>query len=93
MAHQIDADLEALRSDIGKMRADLTRLSETLQDLLLHGGSDAVDKLRESTEWVKSEAKRTGQSLTREIEERPIAAAIIAFIAGMVLGALFNRRS
>ena len=93
MAHQIDADLEALRSDIGKMRADLTRLSETLQDLLLHGGSDAVDKLRESTEWVKSEAKRTGQSLTREIEERPITAAIIAFIAGMVLGALFNRRS
>jgi ElaB/YqjD/DUF883 family membrane-anchored ribosome-binding protein len=93
MAQQIDADLEALRNDIGKMRADLTRLSETLQDLLLQGGSDVIDKLRESTEWVKSEAKRTGQTLTQEIEERPIAAVIIAFIAGMVLGALFNRRS
>jgi ElaB/YqjD/DUF883 family membrane-anchored ribosome-binding protein len=93
MAEQIDNDLEALRGDIGKMRADLTKLSETLQNLIRHGGSEAFDKVRQSTDWMKDEVRKTGQSLTKEIEERPVAAVVAAFIAGMVLGALFNRRS
>ncbi len=93
MVEQIDADLETLRGDIGQMRADITKLSETLQALLRHGGSEALDKLRETGARVKSEAKRTGQSLAHELEERPVASAVMAFVAGMVLGALFSRRS
>jgi len=93
MAEKIDTDLEALRSDIGKMRSDLTSLSETLQSLVRHGGSEAYDKLRESAERVKDEVWKTGQSLSKEIEGRPVASAVTAFIAGMILGALFSRRS
>ena len=93
MAEKIDTDLEALRSDIGKMRSDLTSLSETLHSLVRHGGSEAYDKLRDSAERVKDEVWKTGQSLSKEIESRPVAAAVTAFIAGMILGALFSRRS
>ncbi|HUZ72175.1 MAG TPA: hypothetical protein VMU87_04260 [Stellaceae bacterium] len=93
MAEQIDADLETLRGDIGQMRADITKLTETLQALVRHGGSEAMEKLRETGARVKGEATRTGQSLAHEIEERPVAAAVAAFVAGMVLGALFSRRT
>ena len=92
MAEQIDADLQALRGEIGQMRSDLAKLSETLQALIRHGGSEALDKLRQSTERVKEEVKKTGQTLSDEIEARPVAAAAAAFVAGLVLGALFGRR-
>jgi ElaB/YqjD/DUF883 family membrane-anchored ribosome-binding protein len=93
MAEQIDADLEALKDDIGKMRADLTKLSESFQSLLRHGGTEAYDRVRESAERMRDEVWKTGQSLTKEIEGRPVASAVTAFIAGMFLGALFSRRS
>ena len=93
MAEQIDADLESLRNDIGKMRADLTKLSESFQSLLRHGGSEAYEKVRDSAGRVRDEVWKTGQTLTKEIEERPVASAVTAFIAGMILGALFTRRT
>ncbi len=93
MAEHIDADIAALRNDLGQMRADFAKLSETLQHLGRHGASEALDKVMGSAGRTKDKIEKTGQSLIHEVEERPVAAAAIAFIAGMVLGALFGRRS
>lgn len=93
MAEQIDADIAALRSDLGQMRADFARLSETLQHLGRHGAAEALDKVMGSAGRTKDRIEQGGQTLIQEIEERPVAAAVVAFIAGMVLAALFGRRS
>ncbi len=93
MAEQIDADIAALRGDLGKMRSDFAELSETLQRLTRHGVSETFDKVMKSAESNREKIEKAGQSLIEEIEERPVAAAVIAFIAGMVLAALIGRRS
>jgi len=93
MADQIEADLETLRREMGQMRTDFAKLSETLQNVVRHGGAEALDKLRHSTDRVKDEIKRGSEGLTHEIEERPVTAALVAFLGGVVLGALFGRRA
>jgi len=93
MAEQIDADISALRKDLGQMRADFVKLSDTLQHLGRHGVSEALDKVAGSAGRTRDTIQKGGQSLIDEIEERPVAAAVVAFIAGMVLAALFARRS
>ena len=93
MAEHIDADIEALRSDLAQMRADFAKLTETLQSLGRHGASEAFDKVMESAAHAKERFGKSGQPLLHEIEERPVAAAAIAFLAGMVLAALLGRRA
>jgi ElaB/YqjD/DUF883 family membrane-anchored ribosome-binding protein len=93
MNDAIDSDFETLRREMEQMRADFAKLSETLRTVVRHGGAAASDKLHDSAERLKDELKRTRQNLSAEIEERPLTVAAIAFLAGMVLGAIFGRRS
>jgi ElaB/YqjD/DUF883 family membrane-anchored ribosome-binding protein len=93
MAEHIDADIAALRNDLGQMRADFAKLSETLQHLGRHGAAEAMDKVMGSAGQAKEKIEKTGATLIHEIEERPVAAVVIAFIAGTILAALLGRRS
>jgi ElaB/YqjD/DUF883 family membrane-anchored ribosome-binding protein len=87
-----DADLKTLRSDVAKLRGDLSKIGDTLQDLVQHRGADVVDRVQEFGGKMRDEAKKRVQSVTDEIEERPVASAFVAFGAGVVLGMLFGRR-
>ncbi len=84
------ADIEALQAEIKQLRSDLSRLSDTIGDVIRHGGSEAVNRARESGERIWGEAKKRAAGVSEEIEEKPVAAAAIAFGLGIVLGMLFS---
>ncbi len=92
MSSSTDTDIHALQTEIKQLRADFASLSETLRDVIRHGGAEAVGKARESGEKVWGEAKRRVQGVTEEIEEKPVTAAVTAFGIGIVLGMLFSGR-
>jgi ElaB/YqjD/DUF883 family membrane-anchored ribosome-binding protein len=91
-----DPDIRTLRADVAKLRSDISKLGDTLQSIVQTRGADAVeyvqDRATEIGGRVRDEAKRRVQSVTDEIEERPVTATLIAFGTGLVLGMIFSGR-
>ncbi len=87
MANQTNIDIAALHTEVQQLRADFAKIAETMRDIASNAGQQEQD----STEKVWTEVKRQVGSVGREIEERPIAAALTAFGAGVLLGLLLNR--
>lgn len=87
-----ETDLKNLRAELSDLRADIVKITTTLQDLARHGGAEAVDRARDGAERVREQVKRKTEGLAQHIEEQPVAAAATSFLAGMLLGALFGGR-
>lgn len=92
MTTATEADVNELQSEIKQLRADFAKVTETLQNLLRHGGAEAVGKAQDTAEKLWAEARSKAQGLTAEIEEKPVTAALTAFGIGVVLGMLFCGR-
>ncbi len=91
MADQPNADTAALQTEIKQLRADFAQIAATLRDIASNRVAAAGQQAQASTEKVWTEVKRQADSVSREIEENPIAAALTAFGAGILLGLLLNR--
>jgi ElaB/YqjD/DUF883 family membrane-anchored ribosome-binding protein len=87
------ADVQALRADIDKLRADFASLGETLKDAVRHRKDDAVDQVGKSIALALQTAKNGGKEVTQTLQEKPIASALTAFGIGVMLGLVFNSRT
>ncbi len=92
MSNGTEADLKMLRGEMAELREDIAKIGATMQDMVRHGGAEAMQKAQRSAEQAQERVKRTAQSVVDEIEERPVTTALAAFSAGMVLGMLFSGR-
>jgi len=88
VADQPTPDVAVLQAEIKQLRTDFAKLAETMHDIAAGDGQ----QLQASTEKVWTEVKRHAGNVGREIEEKPIASALTAFGAGILLGLLLNRR-
>ena len=96
MAQQnLDKDLESLKDNVASLRADLSKISQTLLD---KGKSETevakdrlIEELKYELEAAKAKGKETVESVENQIQEKPFMSLLIAFIVGLVLGKLFDR--
>ena len=85
-------DITALRTDIKQLRADFSKIAGTVLDLANNSVAEVEGKVTASADRVWAEAKRHAQTVSHEIEERPIASAFTAFAAGIVLAMFLSGR-
>jgi ElaB/YqjD/DUF883 family membrane-anchored ribosome-binding protein len=91
MADQANTDIAALQTEIKQLRADFAKMAGTMSEIAGDGVAGAVRQGEVSADKVWTELKRQADSVSREIEQRPVAAALTAFGAGALLGLLLNR--
>jgi ElaB/YqjD/DUF883 family membrane-anchored ribosome-binding protein len=89
MADQAKTEIAELQSEIKQLRADFAKLTDTMSDIASNVVAGTGEPLA-SAEKVWDEVQRQAGSLGREIEERPIAAVLTAFGAGLFLGRLLT---
>jgi ElaB/YqjD/DUF883 family membrane-anchored ribosome-binding protein len=92
MAAVTESDLHTLQSQIQDLRNDFTKTVAALREVASSGVQQAGEAAQASAEKVWDEVKRQANSVTREIEERPLTAALTAFGTGIVLGFLLSSR-
>ena len=92
MADQPNADITALQNEIKQLRVDFAKIAGTMRDIASNSVAGAGPKVQDSTERVWTEVKRQAGSMSREIEQRPVTAALTVFGAGVLLGSLLSGR-
>ena len=89
-------DVETLKEDISKLREDLSGIAQSLLDRGKSETESAKDRLSEglSDEFqaARDKGKETVESLEDQIREKPLLSLLIAFVIGLFLGKLFDRR-
>lgn len=92
MAAITESDIRTLQSQIQELRNDFAKTVADLKDVAANGMQQASGAAQASAERVWGEVKRQANTVTREIEERPLTSALTAFGAGIVLGLLLSSR-
>lgn len=90
-----DASIEALRSDLNRLREDISSLTRHLSgaaDETAEGVRERLrDASREAGETARQRWRQGRTSLEGELQERPVTIIGIAFAAGVLIGRLLGR--
>lgn len=93
---KLDKDIENLKDNVAKLREDLKQVTQTL---LEKGKSETevakdrlIEELKSELDVAKAKGKETVESVESQIKEKPFMSLLIAFIVGLVLGKMFDRR-
>ncbi|MDW7711579.1 MAG: hypothetical protein SCH98_14010 [Deferrisomatales bacterium] len=98
----LSREMEALRADLGKLRADFAGVAEALKDAghkradgVREGLADLLHSVREELQSALDHGKDTGkksvEAVGHQIGQRPLASLLTAFGVGFVLAKLLDR--
>lgn len=101
-ARNVEQEFDALKSDFGKLSADLASLTQAVRDTAGQGAEDHLAKARAVAGQAGEDAHAAAAALgaqgregiaaaTRQIRERPLTSILICFGLGVVLGKLLDR--
>jgi ElaB/YqjD/DUF883 family membrane-anchored ribosome-binding protein len=89
-------DFDSLRSDLDTLRKDFGILVSTIKDNASSRAEAELDAMRERVSTLAHDLQTTGQQqlrrAERRIEEQPLMSVAIAFVTGLVVGRLMDRR-
>lgn len=89
---EADKDLDALRAEMAQLRKDLASMAGTVKGMASEVGADAYQRVRATADEARHRAERAAEDVSQTIEERPLMSVLVAFVVGLLLGALFGRR-
>lgn len=92
----LDKDIESLKENVANLRSDILQIT---QALLEKGKSETevtkdrlIDELKYDLDAAREKGKKTVESVERQIQEKPFLSLLIAFVIGLFLGKLFDRK-
>jgi ElaB/YqjD/DUF883 family membrane-anchored ribosome-binding protein len=95
-AQDFSADLAALRDDVGKLTSSVSEFIRSHAVATTSTVADAVDGARQKISGTASKAQDrvagTSADLEATIERNPLAAVLIAMVAGLLVGLLSRGR-
>jgi ElaB/YqjD/DUF883 family membrane-anchored ribosome-binding protein len=91
MKDSSETDIQALHSELAQLRADVSRLVDTVKSLSRHTGDRVAEAACDSTEELRAALQSKFSAVAQEIEDKPLTSALTAFLGGLLIGALFKR--
>lgn len=96
MDKDLGKDVDSLKKDISRLKDDLSSIAETLLEKGKEETGAAKDKLGErfgdELEAARAKGKEKVESIEGQIREKPLTSLLIAFVIGLFLGKLLDRR-
>ena len=104
---EVAVELETLKEDIQKLQGDLKEMFHTLgsqgkekleesrkklQAAIKSLKGEAEEKFHETYGSLREHGKEALEKSRKQIEERPLTAVLVAFIAGIIFDRLIDRR-
>lgn len=104
---RVDDDIAALKCDLRRLKVDaaelpnrlrlygrekIMRSRERLRDTVAGLGTRAKDHVRGTSDVLKDQGVHAMDKWRSQVEQRPIASVAVAFVAGLLLASLVERR-
>jgi ElaB/YqjD/DUF883 family membrane-anchored ribosome-binding protein len=93
----VKEDFDALRADLDSLREDFGSLVKTLKSNASSRAEAELDTLRQRISGITNDLQTTGQQQLRnlegKIEERPFMSVGVAFVTGLMVARLLERRA
>ena len=98
----VQNDLEQLKTDMAKLRADLAAIGDGVRKMgteavgqtqakVKSAAQDALDEFQKKLNEAKSQGQKAVHDLEGEIKEKPLTSLAVAFGVGFVLSKLLDR--
>ena len=97
----VEQEFDALKSDFGKLSADLVSLTQTLRDLagkdahlVMDRLGDTMGRANHEVEAAAAAGARGREGVTavaQQLRERPLTSILVCLGLGVVIGKLINR--
>lgn len=91
MSHAAE-DIRGLNAEVRQLRAELSRISETVKDFAQQSSAGAVQKGKQLANDLQDQVRHQAQTVVETIEERPIVSSAVAFGVGFAIGILCRGR-
>lgn len=88
----IREDLAALKKTIETLANDFNRAGDSALDQAGERLGETIRKLRAQLSDVTDRGRRSAESVTSTVSERPVQSLMIAFAAGMIIAQVLKRR-
>lgn len=85
-----EEDTAKISEEVSGLKAELSKLIETVSEFVRTRGHDAAVKLQGTAEETWAGAKDKLDTVNKKIHEEPLAATAIAFGIGLVIGLLVS---
>jgi ElaB/YqjD/DUF883 family membrane-anchored ribosome-binding protein len=93
MSQAPEIDIRNLSNELTQLRADLAKVADAVKEVARQGGASAVYKGKQMAGDVQEQVKHHARTVSETIEEKPVAASLVAFGIGFILGAVLRHRS
>lgn len=84
-------DYQQVSEELQTLRADVSRLAESVQQASRHAANDAGRRLKDGWEHGKQRAVAAEQEVEKQISSHPMQSVGIAFGVGFLIGKLASR--
>ncbi len=79
-------DVEALRTEVGKLRNELSAMADKVKGKAADLGQETYSKVRATAAAARQRAELASDKTSRAIEDRPLASVGVAFLIGVIVG-------
>ena len=86
----LSREIDRLGSQIDELRKDITSYSRSARTLGLTGGHDALEMAERFGRKARRRVERAEKRLSRNVEERPFVALLLAVGVGFVIAKLLD---
>jgi ElaB/YqjD/DUF883 family membrane-anchored ribosome-binding protein len=90
MATDIHQELDKLKTDIEALRKDVASMAQSVKELGVQKGQEALTRAEELGERARSRARYAEERFSDEIGERPFVSLLAAFGLGFIVAKLFD---
>ncbi len=88
----MERSIAGLVEEVRRLRAEFSRVSESLAGIARHRTNETAAKVRGAAEDSWSDARSAVEGVSKTLEEQPLAAVAVAFAIGALLGMIFLTR-
>jgi ElaB/YqjD/DUF883 family membrane-anchored ribosome-binding protein len=99
MAAKQTSDLDSIGDDVAMLKRDLSRLMEHMKngtyDVAAGSAREAVERLSNEADQLyrnlAEHGNRSMKTISRQVEEQPLASLLVAFGLGLISGRFIGR--